>query len=254
MMMLWKFRCILNNLIMEKEKHPRYPDHHQSGSSPSYIREVVFGMEDGMVSTFGAVTGIAAATVDPSMVVLSGLVIISVESISMGVGSFLSNKSQQDIKYNLLDEEREELEKFPQEEEKELQRIYERDGWSSSLAGKMAAEAAGKKQLFFSEMAHHELQIIPTGLQSPGQNGLVMFGSYVLGGSIPLLAYFFLPVYQAILVSAVLTVSGLFLLGARVARYSKRSWWKSGWEMMSLASLAGLVGYGVGQIVEKWVK
>lgn len=59
----------------------------------SSIREIVFGVEDGLVSTLGAITGIAAGTGSSRVVVISGVVIVIVEAISMGAGSYLSSKS-----------------------------------------------------------------------------------------------------------------------------------------------------------------
>lgn len=58
------------------------------------LREIVFGLEDGMVSTLGAVTGLAGATNNQPMVIISGFVIIAVESLSMAAGTYLSNKSE----------------------------------------------------------------------------------------------------------------------------------------------------------------
>src|SRR3989344_7305440 len=79
--------------------------HHQKNSlSVSIIREIVFGMEDGLVSTMGAVTGIAAASQNHFIVILSGVVIIAVESISMGVGSYLSTKSERAMEERILAE------------------------------------------------------------------------------------------------------------------------------------------------------
>src|SRR3990167_2109935 len=60
-----------------------------------FLREIVFGLEDGMVSTLGAITGIAGATGNRSLVIISGLVIVAVESLSMAAGTYLSNKSEE---------------------------------------------------------------------------------------------------------------------------------------------------------------
>jgi VIT1/CCC1 family predicted Fe2+/Mn2+ transporter len=60
------------------------------------IREIVFGLEDSLVSTLGALTGIAAGTQSTFIVVLSGLVLIAVEATSMSAGSYLSSKSASD--------------------------------------------------------------------------------------------------------------------------------------------------------------
>ena len=236
---------------MKKHKHNPSYIHHNKETNISTIRELVFGMEDGMVSTLGSVTGIAAATGDPFTTILAGLVIVAVESISMGVGSYLSSKSVRSIDERKLSEEREELEQYPKEEEAELVGMYVKAGWSPPLAKKMAEEAAQNEGLFLEEMALRELKIIPDNLEIPLENGIVMGVSYVVGGAIPLLPYFFIDVLQSIGVSVTVTLIALFFLGAYIARFSKRSWIKSGLEMFTLASAAALIGFVVGQIVEQ---
>ncbi|OGH69577.1 MAG: hypothetical protein A2754_03045 [Candidatus Magasanikbacteria bacterium RIFCSPHIGHO2_01_FULL_47_8] len=235
--------------------HEHNPDfiHHQKSISTSLIREIVFGMEDGMVSTMGAITGIAVGTRDHFIIVLSGLVIISVESISMAVGSYLSSKSEREIEERKLGEERIELQKFPKEEEKELEGMYIKDGWPKELAGSMAKAASKNKHLFLQEMAYRELKIIPEKMEHPLQNGVAMGIAYIIGGAIPLFPYLVMSsLSQTIFFSVGVGVVGLFVLGAVTAKFSKRTWWKAGFEMFALASAAALIGYLVGQAVDQW--
>ena len=227
--------------------------HHKKTPSASIIREVVFGMEDGMVSTMGAITGIAVGSHNHFTVILAGLVIISVESISMAVGSYLSNKSERDIDLRKINEEKFELKKYPQEEKMELIGMYVRDGWPKKLATEMAEVASQNKNLFLQEMAYRELKVFPDQISKPLQNGVAMGFSYILGGAIPLLPYLFASsVDKVIPVSVGITLVGLFTLGAITTRYSKRKWWKAGFEMFLLASGAALVGDLVGQGVDRW--
>lgn len=62
-----------------------------------YIRNIVFGTEDGLVSTVGSLTGIAASTQDPRFIIIAGLIVVTVESFSMGVGSYLSEETEHQI-------------------------------------------------------------------------------------------------------------------------------------------------------------
>jgi len=230
--------------------NPDYIHHQKKTVASSLIREIVFGMEDGMVSTLGAVTGIATAIGNHYTVLLSGFVIIAVESISMGIGSYLSNKSEQEIDQRKLFEEKTELHEFPEEEREELINMYIEDGWPKKLATDMAGVASKNKKLFLQEMAYRELEIIPHKADYPFKNGLVMFVSYVVGGSVPLLPYILFPISRAIPISIACTLVGLFLLGVYTTQYTKRRWWKAGLEMLLLASAAASVGYLVGQLVE----
>lgn len=229
--------------------------HHQDTISSALVREMVFGLEDGMVSTLGAITGIATSTNNHFFVVLSGSVIIAVESISMAVGSYLSNNSEQAIDDRIIAEEKDQIKKFPAEEKNEMIELFVKDGWSRSMAATMAEETAQNPKLMLREMSYRELNLVPDSHDSPIKKGAIMFGSYVVGGLVPLLPYVFLPVSQAILVSIPVTMLGLFVLGVFTTKYSKRVWWKAGLEMFGLASGAAVIGYVVGQLVDGlWLK
>lgn len=231
--------------------HKRYnPDyiHHQNSRIVSAMREIVFGMEDGMVSTLGAITGIAVGSQDQYTVILAGAAIIAVESISMGMGSFISSTSEKEIVKRKLFEEKEEIEQYPKEEQEELKNLYIEDGWPESLAKQMSQEAIKNKALVLQEMAYRELKINSTEAQRPVKDGIYMFFAYIVGGMIPLLPYFLMPIKQAIIVSVPITLAGLFLLGVATTRYTKGNWAKKGFYMLFLGSTALLAGFLIGKI------
>ena len=238
---------------MAHEFNPDFIHHQPNTPRSSLIREAIFGLEDGMVSTMGAVTGIAVGTGNYFTVVLSGLVIIAVESISMSVGSYLSSKSEREIDERKLFEERVELRKFPEEEKSELEEMYAKDGWPRPLAGQMSEVASRNKKLFLQEMAYRELKIIPENLEQPLYNGITMGAAYILGGVVPLAPYLIIrSVSFSLPLSIAITLLGLFMLGAMTTKFSKRPWWKAGLEMFLLASAAAGVGYAVGAAVNHW--
>lgn len=232
--------------------HPRNPNyiHHQNSKVADSMKEIVFGMEDGMVSTLGSVTGIAGATGDPFTAILAGVVIVSVESISMGVGEYLSTKSQNEIDDRVLQEERDEIEQYPKEEQEEMEGMFIADGWPRDMAKQMAEVTAKDKKLMLKEMAYRELKVFPEEQKNPLKNGIVMMFSYIIGGVIPIAPYFFMSMGPAIAVSVVITLLALFMLGALTTHYSKRNPIKAGLEMFALASFAALVGYLVGKFVD----
>ncbi|OGY91705.1 MAG: hypothetical protein A3B31_02200 [Candidatus Komeilibacteria bacterium RIFCSPLOWO2_01_FULL_53_11] len=234
---------------------PRRADfiHHQQSPILDVMREIVFGAEDGMVSTVGSLTGIAAATNNPVTVILAGCVIVAVESISMGVGVYLSTKSVLAIDKRKIAEERIELEKYPEAERDELIEMYVKDGWPEDTARHMAEIASRDKNLFLKEMAYRELSIDEDNSENAAKAGFFMFISYVVGGAIPVLPYLFLPVRTAIMTSLVVTFMGLFMLGALTTKFTKRTWWKAGLEMLGIASIAAVVGYVIGQAADRYL-
>src|SRR3989338_4614512 len=94
------------------------------------LRDAVFGTQDGLISTLGALTGIAEGTRSPKTVVISGLVIIVVESLSMAAGSYLSSKSQRQYLERLLHEEEQAISKDPEGERREIWEMYRARGYS----------------------------------------------------------------------------------------------------------------------------
>lgn len=203
-----------------------------------------------MVSTLGAVTGIAIGSQDHFTIVLAGLVIIAVESISMGVGSYLSNRSQSELHHRYLHEEREEIKDYPHEEQHELERMFIRDGWPPHLARQMTETAAGDRHLMLQEMAYRELNIAGTMRAAPLRNGFYMFGAYIIGGTVPLVAYLLLGVAQALPISIGITLIGLFGLGAATTKLTKVNWVKAGLRIMILGGVAMAIGLIVGSLAK----
>jgi len=242
---------------MHYKDHPHQMSkylHHQKPGIAASVREVVFGLEDGMVSTMGAVTGIAVGSGQHFVVVLSGVVIISVEAISMAVGSYLSNKSQQETEKRMVEEEREEIQKYPAHEKEEMHELFVRDGWPDDLARHMTEETAGNEALMLKEMTYRELHVAPEHAQSPVKNAALMWGAYVAGGIIPLMPYLLsTDLARMIPISVSVTLAGLFLLGAFTTKFSLRSPWRAGLEMVLFAGVAALIGFVVGRTADAWI-
>ena len=134
--------------------------HHQDPGLGSTIRELVFGMEDGMVSTLGSITGIAAATQHPFTIILFRFCDCVRRINFHGSGLYLSSKSERDIDERKLQEERTELKEYPEEEKQELVDMYAKDGWPRDLSVQMA-EVASKTSNYFCRKWLWELKIFP---------------------------------------------------------------------------------------------
>lgn len=223
--------------------------HHQESSIVNVFREVVFGMEDGMVSTLGSITGIAIGSNSRATVILAGVVIISVESISMGIGSYLSNRSQEEIEEGKIKEEGEELKKFPKEEREELYKMYLENGWSENLARQMSEEASRNEKLILKEMITHELRISGSQKSVSLRGGFYMFLAYILGGIVPLFSYLMLSIKNALPLSIIITLVGLFALGMSMTKFTKQPILKSGLRILILGGIALVVGLTAGILI-----
>ena len=212
------------------------------------LRDAVFGTQDGLVSTLGALTGIAEGTQSGRLVVLSGLVIVAVESLSMAAGSYLSSKTQRQYLERLLEEEQEAIATDPEGERREIGAMYRARGYTEEEIAVISRRLVSDPTLLLEDMAHKELGICPATLEEPAGNAAVMGSAYIVGGSIPILPYLLLPFAAALASSIAGTFLALFALGAWKGRVVGRGWWQSGLEMLLLAGLTTLAGFIIGRI------
>ena len=231
--------------ISEERYNPDFI-HHNPSKLIDYVHEVVFGVQDGMVSTLGALTGIAIGSQSHYTVILAGVAIISVESVSMSIGSYISSLSEKNIKKRILYEECYEISHFLKEEKRELNEIYIKEGWPKELASQMTEVASKDKKLMLKEMAYRELSIIPEDTHNPILNGVAMFFAYIIGGMFPLSPYFLTDVKTAIPISITITLVGLFLLGVSLTKFTKQKPFQSGLKMFIFGGIALSVGLLVG--------
>lgn len=214
-----------------------------------YIRQLVFGFEDSLVSTLGAITGIAGGSQDNFVVVLAGMVIIVVESLSMGAGTYLSSKSEREVAEAVEKEEKELISRDIEGEKREIRNYLKKRGFGDGEIGPIVKRLTSDRKLLLGLMLRHEYDICPEPRERSIKRGFVMWGSYFVGGFFPLLPYLLWPVRTALAPSIIITLIVLFLLGAFKTKFTGKSWWKSGLEMAIISLSAAGVGYIVGRIV-----
>ncbi len=212
------------------------------------IRDVIFGLEDGLVSTLGVVIGIAEGSRSSYVVILSGIVVVFVEALSMAAGTYLSAKSHKEVLEEKIQEVKEGLGGIS-ERKSRLEKIYKEHGLNEDNAKVLATRAAEDEKVWLEEIKLHELGIGREEMQNPKINAFFMWISYVVAGFIPVVAFFFFSVDLAIVFSIVFTVVALFLIGAGKTFFTKKNWFKSGLEMTSIALAAAVLGFVIGKVV-----
>ncbi len=213
------------------------------------IREIVFGLEDSLVSTIGVVAGIAAGTGDQKIVILSGTVLVVVEALSMAAGSFLSSQSHHRLLLKKIREEELEIEEKPQEERDELRQMYKLRGFSDQEVDMIVSRITKNKKVWLQEMIEKELGIHLPDEETPLLAGVVMGIAYILGGLVPISPFLFFPTSTALIISFVATVIGLFILGVWSASVTGDKKLRNGVEMMLISTGAAILGYGIGKLV-----
>ena len=215
----------------------------------AFMREIVFGLEDSLVSTLGAVTGIAAGTGNRYVVILSGVVLIVVEALSMSAGSYLSSKSAREVFDRRQKQDRARLLQERVDDTTTMAHILQKAKLSKAVQKKVLDALGKERALWMKEVQRTEHRFAPAVSSSPVLSGVVMGLFYLLGGGVPLVAYLLWPVDQAMLPAIVITGVVLFFIGVLKARYVYGHWLKSGMEMMLVSLTAALLGYFIGSLV-----
>jgi len=212
------------------------------------IREIVFGAQDGLVSTFAVVAGLAAAGVGPLVVFLGGAVSAMAGVLSMSIGTFLSSRAQRQLYERELARERREIRDHAGEEIAELIAALAARGMARAEAAEVARRIGRHPDILLSALAIFELGLAPQRLGAPVRDALVMAVAFGGASVVPLLPFMVTQGLAALGLSAVLTLVALFCVGVLKARVAGVSALRSGLEVVVLAAASALISFGLGRL------
>lgn len=213
------------------------------------IREVVFGAQDGLLSTLALVTGVRGAEAERYPILVAGFAGALAGTISMALGAYIAAKSQRDVFEAELDKEREQLERRPNVEVIELADIFQAEGLDYDAANRAARAIATNPEVMLKTMAEKELGIPYEPSGSPLSDAMTMGASFVVGAAVPILPYLVLGTTAGLVLSVLLTLGTLFVMGMVKASLAGESWLRSGAEIAGLAGAAAALAYVVGTVL-----
>jgi len=213
------------------------------------IREALFGMQDGIVSTLAVVTAVGAATGDRFSVLVAGIASALAGIFSMAAGEYLSSKSQREIYDAQIEGEREEVEQRPDESEAEVAYMLEEEGLPRESAKRVAAEIARHPEVLLKTMVEKELGITVEEGHGALHGALVMGAAFGVAALVPVIPYLVVPLGTAPWVSVALCAATLFFFGVVKSRWTKHGALRSGLEVVALAAMAGAAGYVFGSLL-----
>jgi len=221
----------------------------------SRIREVVFGAQDGLLSTVALVTAVAAAVSGNSttLVLIAGLAAAFAGMISMGTGTFLGARAHQDLQRSEIAKEAKELEEHPAEELAELVSLYQREGMNMREATELAEHIASDKDLWLRTLVEKELGISMDITSNPMKDALTMAGAFIIAAMVPIFPYFFLDRTSAIPISIGVALAGLFALGFGKGKLVQKSPFFQGMEILVIGSVAAGIAFLIGETVPRLI-
>lgn len=215
----------------------------------SEIREVVFGAQDGVLSTLAVTATVGTATGQTYPVLIAGFATMMAGVFAMGVGEYMSSKSQREVFQAQIAAEAREVEERPAEAQAEVGYLLHRLGLSPDVALRVAQDLATNKRVLLKIMVEQELGLIGDSTENVLRGALAMGGTFGVAGLVPLLPYLALPVGPALFGSVLLTVLLLFGMGVLKSHWTRRGWLRSGLETFLLGALAGIAGYVFGSVL-----
>ena len=225
----------------QQEQHP-----HGGG----WLGEIVFGLNDGLVTTLVFIMAASSLAQTHAALLLVALSEIAAGGVSMALGGFLSARTERDVLDYRIATERHEIATEPEEERAELRAIYQRKGMTGSLLDRVIEHQTANHDRWLSALIHDELGVVGDVDVFPIRAGLKIGASFVLGGIIPAL-----PVLVALpdpwlqIVAYGLTAVTALVLGALKARYSLKSPLRNGIEFLAVVTAGTVAGVAIGLVL-----
>ena len=223
---------------------PRHVEAHQKESSS--IRDFVFGFGDGINTSLGLVAGVGGAEVSSNIIILAAIVAMFTGAKAMAVQNYLAVKSQRQILDSEIEREKWEMNNVPEAERKEIEDVYKAKGFTGQDLEKIVDKITSDKKVWLDTMLTEELKLNLEIVGSPLKSAFRMFGSFLVGGILPIVPYFFAHGCVPLLVAIAISLSASFVIGAIKSKLANLSIVRGGLEMAGLGTGIALLGYGIG--------
>ena len=227
-------------------------EHARRAPTGSLLRQVILGGQDGVVNVLGLALGVASATSDPRLVIISGLAGTFAESISMAAVAYTSSRATQDHYISEVEKEKWEMENLPEVERDEVRLIYMKKGFRGRVLEDIVKRITSNRKTWLESMMSDELGLGSElkKIDPPREAAVVGFAS-LLGSLIPIVPFFLLPVFDGILAAVAISTVTLFAAGFKKAQLTVGNPWKSGIEMALVGMVAAIAGYAIGYVIPK---
>jgi VIT1/CCC1 family predicted Fe2+/Mn2+ transporter/rubrerythrin len=222
---------------------------HKTGAG-GFLRNVVYGFNDGLTANFGLVAGMIGAQASMAAaehaVLVAGLAGTVADALSMGASGYLAAKSEREVFEHEIAMEREEIRLMPELEREELSLIYQAKGIPEAQAASMAAQVMADPERALSEKVREELKI-GDATSTPMREAWITGTATALGAIIPVAPFLFSTGRTAIWVAFGLAMASHFAVGAARSFFTGRGIFKSGLDMFLVGLGVAVVGYFVGE-------
>ncbi len=238
----------------EDSRTPLAADEEWHGGGAESIRNVIYGVNDGLTATLGVLAGVGGASIEPRVVLIGGLSAMVASGVSMAGGAYLATKSQREVFEGQLAREAAEIEAMPELEKQELVEIYRSKGLTADEAKTIVDRITQDKKVWLETQAREELGLDAAQFENPAREGLVAGISTLIGGAIPVLGYLLGRVVMgsgfsgrgSLAVAFIVCAVFLFLIGSARSIFTGKGGVRSGAEMLAVGTVVAALTYVVG--------
>jgi len=223
-------------------------EHHSSGSD--FLKDIVIGMSDGLTVPFALAAGLSGAVDTTGLVVIAGLAEIAAGSIAMGLGGYLAGQTEMDHYQAELRREYDEVERLPEKEKEEVREFFSALGLSREVQGKAVDELTKDKDKWVDFMMKYELGLDKPDEKRARKSAFNIGMSYVVGGLVPLLPYFFVhDTLQGLKLSAIVTLICLFIFGYFKSKMTGVAPISGALKVLFIGALAALAAFSIAKLI-----
>jgi len=219
-----------------------------------YIGDLIYGANDGIITTFAVVAGAVGASLSSSVIIILGFANLLADGISMGASNYLGKKSEVDYAKAQREKEDWEIDNLRELEVEEVREIFGRKGFSGQDLERAVEIVISDRNVWLDTMMRDELGIIEDENDDPKRHGVVTFFAFAFFGLFPLMPYLAGSSVEPFPLSIVVGVLTLFIVGASRSYVTAVSWFRGGIEMLLVGSVAATAAYFVGKFIEGIVK
>lgn len=225
---------------------------HRTGAG-GFLRNVVYGFNDGLTANFGLVAGVLGATAVATATQYHGVIVAGVagliaDALSMGSSGYLAAQSEREVYQHEIAMERDEIALMPDIERDELALIYEAKGMDPESAHRIATQVMADPEKMLAEQVQEELGI-SEATSSPFREGWITGLATAVGALIPVMPFFLFSGPTAVVVSFAISMLSHWLVGAARSVFTGRGVFRSGLDMFVVGLGVAAVGYFVGEWV-----
>jgi vacuolar iron transporter family protein len=214
----------------------------------SSIREIVFGVQDGVLTTAGVLCGLSGAVSQHSQVALAALASTAAGALSMAAGAYLGARAETEVLHAELELVRVDAAEKPYTVQEGLLDELVKEGLSREAGYRIVRLLSTAPRALESTAEAKMFGLGGSMMGRPALDGVVMGIAFLVGALVPLLPYILITVPRydlgGALAATALTLFSVGYFEGWLAHRSAR--WRSGVRFLAIAMGAAAAGYLIG--------